>query len=62
MPPCTASGLLAAYMRACWLAGWASLWLTIYVLPGHEHDERLLLSVKCLWWRLLIPAPFVAFV
>ena len=38
----TATGLIAAYMRACELAGWTSFWSTIYVLPGSERDERLL--------------------
>ena len=38
----TATGLIAAYMRLCGFRGWASFWSTIYVLPGHEHDERLL--------------------
>lgn len=38
----TATGLIAAYMRVCGFAGWASFWRTIYVLPGHEHNERLL--------------------
>lgn len=38
----TASGLIASYMRACKFDGWTSFWNTIYVLPGHEHDQRLL--------------------
>lgn len=38
----TATGLIAAYMRACGFKGWASFWRVIYVLPGHEHDQRLL--------------------
>lgn len=38
----TATGLIAAHMRACKLAGSASFWRTIYVLPGHEHNDRLL--------------------
>lgn len=38
----TATGLIAWYMKRCGFAGWASFWRTIYVLPGHEHDERLL--------------------
>lgn len=37
-----ATGLLAWYMRRCGFRGWASFWYTIYVLPGHEHDQRLL--------------------
>lgn len=38
----TATGLIAAYMRVCGFAGWASFWNAIYVLPGHDSDERLL--------------------
>jgi len=38
----TASGIIAAYMRLCGFRGWASFWRVVYVLPGHEHDERLL--------------------
>ena len=42
MTICTATGLIAAYMRTFGFAGWASFWRTIYVLPGYEHDRRLL--------------------
>ena len=38
----TATGLIAFYMRAFNFAGWTSFWSTIYVLPGFEHDQRLL--------------------
>lgn len=38
----TATGLLAWCMRRCRFRGWASFWGAIYVLPGNEHDERLL--------------------
>lgn len=38
----TATGLIAAYMRLCGFSGWTSFWNVIYVLPGTEHDERLL--------------------
>lgn len=38
----TATGLIAWYMRSCKFAGWASFWNTIYVLPGHEQNQRLL--------------------
>ena len=38
----TATGPIAWYMRACGFAGWTSFWRTIYVLPGHENNERLL--------------------
>ena len=38
----TATGLIAVYMRLCGFKGWTSFWHTIYVLPGHENNERLL--------------------
>lgn len=38
----TAKGLLAWYMKRCGFSGWTSFWNTIYVLPGHEHDQQLL--------------------
>ena len=38
----TATGLIAAYMRLCGFKGWASFWRVIYVLPGHENNQRLL--------------------
>ena len=38
----TATGLIAAYMRACKFTGWVSFWRVIYVLPGFENDQRLL--------------------
>ena len=37
-----ATGLIAAYMRACGFKGWTSFWRTIYVFPGYEHDPHLL--------------------
>lgn len=43
----TAAGLIAAYMRLCGFKGWTSFWHTIYVLPGHEHDKRLLRHERC---------------
>ena len=43
----TATGLIAAYMRACKFDGWTSFWNVIYVLPGSEHDERLLRHERC---------------
>lgn len=43
----TATGLIAAYMRVCKFDGWASFWGAIYVLPGFEHDERLLRHERC---------------
>ena len=42
----TATGLLARCMRSCGFRGWTSFWNTIYVLPGHENDERLLLHER----------------
>ena len=38
----TAIGPIALYMKLCGFRGWASFWRTIYVLPGHEHNQRLL--------------------
>ena len=38
----TATDLTASYMRLCGFRGWTSFWGVIYVLPGFEHDERLL--------------------
>jgi hypothetical protein len=38
----TATGLIAAYMRLCGFYGWTSFWRVIYVMPGHEHNQRLL--------------------
>ncbi len=38
----TATSLIAAYMKLCGFKGWTSFWRTVYVLPGHEHNERLL--------------------
>jgi hypothetical protein len=38
----TATGLLARLLRRAGFLGWTSFWRTIYVLPGHERDERLL--------------------
>lgn len=38
----TATGLLAWYMRLCGFSGWS----TIYVLPGFENDQRLLLHER----------------
>ena len=43
----TATGLIAAYMRSCKFDGWTSFWNTIYALPGHEHDQRLLRHERC---------------
>lgn len=38
----TASGVLARLMLRAGFAGWTSFWRVVYVLPGHEHNERLL--------------------
>lgn len=38
----TATGLIRAYLRLCGFKGWASFWSTVYVLPGYEHNTRLL--------------------
>jgi hypothetical protein len=38
----TASGLLAWLMRRAGFKGWTSFWQVVYVLPGHESNERLL--------------------
>ena len=38
----TATSLIAACMRLCGFKGWASFWGAIYVLPGHENNQRLL--------------------
>ena len=43
----TARGLIYVYMKACGFKGWASFWRTIYVLPGNEHNERLLRHERC---------------
>lgn len=43
----TAKGFLAWYMRLCGFRGWASFWRAIYILPGHEHDQRLLRHERC---------------
>lgn len=36
----TATGLIAAYMRACGFAGWTSFWRTIYVLPATSQSTQ----------------------
>ncbi len=38
----TAAGLLAWLMRRAGFKGWTSFWQVVYVLPGHESNERLL--------------------
>ena len=43
----TARGPIYVYMKACGFKGWASFWRTIYVLPGNEHNERLLRHERC---------------
>jgi hypothetical protein len=34
--------LIAWAMRMCGFYGCASFWRTIYIMPGHEHNQRLL--------------------
>lgn len=43
----TATGLLAWLMRRAGFLGWTSFWHVVYVLPGHEQNERLLLHERC---------------
>ena len=38
----TAYGVLAWLMRRAGFLGWTSFWHVVYVLPGQEHNERLL--------------------
>lgn len=47
MTTLAATGLIAAYMRLCGFRGWTSFWGLIYVLPGNEHDQRLLRHERC---------------
>ncbi len=42
MTTSTATGPLAYLMRLAGFKGWTSFWRTIYVLPGHKYNERLL--------------------
>lgn len=37
-----ATGLIAAYMRVCGFAGWASYWGTVYIAAGFEGDQGLI--------------------
>ncbi len=43
----TATGPIAWAMRKADFRGWTSFWNTIYVLPGHENNERLLRHERC---------------
>ena len=43
----TATGLLAWAMCRAGFLSWTSFWHVIYVLPGHEHNERLLRHERC---------------
>lgn len=38
----TTTDMISAYMQACGFAGWAPFWRVIYVLPGHENNQRLI--------------------
>lgn len=42
-----ATGLLACLVRRVGFLGWTSFWNTVYVLPGHEGNERLLRHERC---------------
>jgi hypothetical protein len=42
-----ASGPILWYMRLCGFKGWASFWETIYVVPGHLTDRRLVRHELC---------------
>lgn len=33
-----ARGLIKAFMKLCGLLGWASLWDTVYIMPGHKSN------------------------
>lgn len=37
-----AKGFLAAYMKLCGFKGWASLWNTVYILPGYRNNAVIL--------------------
>lgn len=43
----TATGLLAWLMRRAGFLGWTSFWDTVYVMPDHEHNDRLLRHERC---------------
>ena len=43
----TATGVLAWLMRRAGFLGWTSFWHVVYVLPGQEHNERLLRHERC---------------
>lgn len=38
-----ATGIIYFYMLLCNFRGWTSFWKTIYVLPGYEHNVKVLL-------------------
>lgn len=33
-----ARGLIKIFMKTCGFLGWASLWNTVYVMPGHKNN------------------------
>ena len=43
----TAMGPLAQLMSWAGFKGWTSFWNTVYVLPGHECNDRLLRHERC---------------
>lgn len=43
----TAAGPLAWLMRKAGFLCWTSFWHVIYVLPGHQQNERLLRHESC---------------
>lgn len=42
-----AAGPIAWYMKLCGFIGWASFWRVIYIMPGHEHEQRLIRHELC---------------
>ena len=38
----TGAGMISWYLRTTVFRGWTSFWRVIYVLPGNEHEQRLL--------------------
>lgn len=43
----TATGPLAWLMRRAGFLGWTSFWRVVYVMPGHEGNDRLLRHERC---------------
>ena len=38
----TATGIIKLYMKLCGFKGWASLWDTVYIMPGWEYNQALI--------------------